>query len=230
MKASFVWLLTFPLVVLGLAVAGCGSPAGPAEVVRVETNPALAPSCAKFADAMGGRVDVPPCPFIDKSDYISECFGLPKNAKAKKNIMLFASYDSNQRVAVAQANESVKIMESRLLTVPCPLRVKTANQGYLERPQHDAGLRSVKIPQGDVIYYIKYLGEGVNRYWRHGELFQAPAVSMEPPGDWAEELIPCGEEGPFWTPAQVHWWRVTTPDGKAGWTTDLNSIEIEESC
>ena len=88
----------------------------------------------------------------------------------------------------------------------------------------------MKIPQGEVIYYIKYLGEAINRYWWRGELLQAPAVSVEPPDDWADELIPCGEESPYWNPPHVHWWRVTTPDGKDGWTTDLDSIEIDESC
>lgn len=124
---------------------------------------------------------------------------------------LVARVDGDSVVATVATGDTVRGLSGEVHVDPAPVAV-------VHRPEHGGEVR-----EGDVVFLLDYVGEGVYRVWHEGEVDAWEAL----PGVRAYCLIP-GPEcwGEYLEPeavtdedASVWWAKVETADGVVGWTS-----------
>lgn len=135
---------------------------------------------------------------------------------------LVARVGGDSVVATVATGDTVRGLTGEVHVDPAPVAV-------VHRPKHGDGVR-----EGDVVFLLDYLGEGVYRVWYEGEVDAwetLPGVRaycpIPGPECWGEYLDP---EAATEEHASVWWAKVEAADGVVGWTSEPERFANLDAC
>ena len=85
------------------------------------------------------------------------------------------------------------------------------------------GRRKVSVKAGDVLYVLRYEGEGIYKFWFHGRIYADHMPSS--PNDIGDEHMQMLSE-----PQTVWWVKVKNRRGQIGWSKQADHFDNMDAC
>ena len=100
----------------------------------------------------------------------------------------------------------------------------------VKKPRTIGRINKTRVKPGDVLYLLRYMGEGVYKIWFRGKIYQddmptAPGLITKIPIEQREEYLHVVSE-----PKYVWWVKVRNGNGKIGWSKQDDHFGDMDAC
>jgi len=162
--------------------------------------------------------DLPPLPYYDHGACPFECCTY-RAWTATADTPLQKDYAaSSPVVSVVKAGEEVQGVTGVVVTTKAGI-VRITKEISLARENSE---QEVKLKPGDVIYNLRYIGEGYDKFWYKG-IFLVDQTTITKIGkDKYWDVI----DLPEW----IWWAKIKRPNGEVGWTDKLDHFAHIDAC
>ena len=168
--------------------------------------------------AQGFEADEPPLPFYDMGACPFECCSYGKWTATKETVLLKDFDDLSSSVAVVKGGEDVQGITGVVITMK-PGKVKITKEGIFNVENSS---EQIRLLPGDVIYHLRYVGEGNDKFWFKG-IFLVDRTSIMHVGKCeAWEVL----DLPEW----VWWAKIRRQNGEVGWTREMKNFTHIDAC
>ena len=162
--------------------------------------------------------DTPPLPFYDYDACPFECCTYRTWTAVANTALLKDHIDSSSKVTIVNAGEEVQGITGVVITTKAG-RVKIVKEIALTKENSQ---EEIKLKPGDIIYNLRYVGEGYDKFWLNG-IFLVDQTSITKVG-----------KSEFWEvidlPEWVWWAKIKRQNGDVGWTRELNHFAHIDAC
>jgi hypothetical protein len=164
------------------------------------------------------ETEEPPLPFYDMGACPFECCTYGKWTASKDTELRKDHDDLSSPVTVVKGGEDVQGITGVVITTKTG-KVKIISETILSVENSS---EQIRLLPGDVIYYLRYVGEGYDKFWFKG-IFLVEQTSIMHIGK-SESLEVLN------LPEWVWWAKIRRQNGKVGWTREMKNFTHVDAC
>ena len=162
--------------------------------------------------------DEPPLPFYDMGACPFECCTYGKWTAKTETVLRKDFDDLSSQVAVVKAGEDVQGITGVVITTKAG-KVKIINEIIFSMENSS---EQIRLLPGDIIYHLRYVGEGYDKFWFKGIFLVDRTCIMHVGKSESWEVL----DLPGW----VWWAKIRRQNGDVGWTREMKNFTHIDAC